>query len=171
MSVWPDLAKFCHFGKFSKTTGKLLWSYLVFGKVLNLLWQFLITFRPFCAAVSSQIMKKSSYLVTLGHFPPHLFLSLPFPLWILLILVDGLKHEAVVDVGNHVQAAGTNALKLSLTDLLLRLIDQQITSKFWWCAWDSQVKWKSNRDNFCLANRDLLYSMCKLTNNLQSYLH
>ena len=58
MSVWPDLAKFRHLGKFSKTTGKLLWSYLVFGKVLNLLWQFLITFRPFCAAVSSQIMKK-----------------------------------------------------------------------------------------------------------------
>ena len=36
---WPDLAKFCHFGKTEQDFGKMLMVYLVFGKILNLLWQ------------------------------------------------------------------------------------------------------------------------------------
>ena len=38
--VWPELAKFRHFSKLSKILDKLLSDYFVFGKKLNLLWQY-----------------------------------------------------------------------------------------------------------------------------------
>ena len=38
-SVWPDMAKFRHFGKIFKVLGKILRVYLVFGKILKLIWQ------------------------------------------------------------------------------------------------------------------------------------
>ena len=28
-AVWPDLAKFCHFGKFLKVSGQLLWVFIL----------------------------------------------------------------------------------------------------------------------------------------------
>ena len=56
-SVWPDLAKFCHLGKLSKVLGKLLRFYLVFGKILNQLWQHFMNFGQIWAFVSSQMMK------------------------------------------------------------------------------------------------------------------
>ena len=39
LPVWPDLTKFRHFGTILKVLGKLLKLYLVFGKILILLWQ------------------------------------------------------------------------------------------------------------------------------------
>ena len=36
--MWPDLAKFCHFGKILQAFGKILNDYFSFGKMLNLLW-------------------------------------------------------------------------------------------------------------------------------------
>ena len=36
---WPNLAKFRHFGKTSQVFGKILTVYLLFGKMLSLLWQ------------------------------------------------------------------------------------------------------------------------------------
>ena len=38
-SVWPDLAKFRHFGKNLQVFGKLLTVRFFFGKMLSLLWQ------------------------------------------------------------------------------------------------------------------------------------
>ena len=38
-AVWPDLAHFWHFGTTLKVLGKFLSDYLVFGKILILLWQ------------------------------------------------------------------------------------------------------------------------------------
>ena len=36
--VLSDLAKFCHFGNIFKFFGNILKVYLIFGKLLNLLW-------------------------------------------------------------------------------------------------------------------------------------
>ena len=36
--MWPDLAKFCHFGSIIKFWGDYVRAYLVLGKILNLLW-------------------------------------------------------------------------------------------------------------------------------------
>ena len=38
-SVWPDLAKFCHFGKILQVFGVFWAVYFLFGKMLSLLWQ------------------------------------------------------------------------------------------------------------------------------------
>ena len=38
-AVWPDLAKFCHFGKSLLVFSKFLTVYFLFGKMLSLLWQ------------------------------------------------------------------------------------------------------------------------------------
>ena len=37
-SVWPDLARFRHFGKSLQVFGKFLTVYFLFGKILSLLW-------------------------------------------------------------------------------------------------------------------------------------
>ena len=37
--VWPDLAKFCHFGKILNVFCNFSRFYLLFSKILNLLWQ------------------------------------------------------------------------------------------------------------------------------------
>ena len=39
MVVWPDSAKFCHFGKSLQVFGYFLTVYFLFGKILSLLWQ------------------------------------------------------------------------------------------------------------------------------------
>ena len=44
-SLLPDLAKFRNFGKILKVFGNLKKFYIVFGKILNLLWQ---TITIFC---------------------------------------------------------------------------------------------------------------------------
>ena len=36
-TVWPDLAKFRHFGKVLQVLGKFLMAYFLFGKMLSLL--------------------------------------------------------------------------------------------------------------------------------------
>ena len=38
-SVWPDLGKFCHFGKILQVFGVFWAVYFLFGKMLSLLWQ------------------------------------------------------------------------------------------------------------------------------------
>ena len=55
--VWPDLAKYRHLGKLSKILGKLLREYLVFRKIVNLLWQIFMNFGQIWIVVCSQIMK------------------------------------------------------------------------------------------------------------------
>ena len=42
--MWPDLAKFRHFGKIFKVFGNFSRLYLLFGKILSLLWPILFTF-------------------------------------------------------------------------------------------------------------------------------
>ena len=37
--MWPDLAKFRHFGKSLKVFGTVLMVYFLFGKMLSVLWQ------------------------------------------------------------------------------------------------------------------------------------
>ena len=45
-SVWPDLAKFYHFGNNFKVFGNYKKLYLVFDKLLNLLWQIFYAIWP-----------------------------------------------------------------------------------------------------------------------------
>ena len=40
-TVWPDLAKFHHFGKYLKIFGNIFKVYLVLGNVFNSIWQYL----------------------------------------------------------------------------------------------------------------------------------
>ena len=66
-TVWPDLAKFRHFGKILKAVGNFERAYLVLGKSLNLLWQILNDFWQTFIGLKGQILNKySSHLVTLG---------------------------------------------------------------------------------------------------------
>ena len=43
-SVRPDLAKFHHLGNILKVFGHFLNKYLLFGKIVNLLWQIFYAF-------------------------------------------------------------------------------------------------------------------------------
>ena len=56
-AVWPDLAKFHHFGKIFKVLGNFSRAYLLFGKILNLLWQILYTFGQIFIDIHGQMLK------------------------------------------------------------------------------------------------------------------
>ena len=47
LAVWPDLAKFRHFGTFLKVLGKFLRVYLVFGEILVQKWQIFLLLGKF----------------------------------------------------------------------------------------------------------------------------
>ena len=57
-SVGPDLAKFCHFGKSLQVFGKILTVYVLFGKMLSLLWQICDIFRLIFVVANGQNIKK-----------------------------------------------------------------------------------------------------------------
>ena len=65
-SVWPDLAKFHHFGKYLKIFGNIFKVYLVLGKVFNSLCHNLYAFGQILIAVNGKILKtQSGHLVKL----------------------------------------------------------------------------------------------------------
>ena len=55
-TLWPDLAKFRHFGKTYSDFGKILMVYLVFGKILTLLCQEFYVIGRIFIAVNGQIL-------------------------------------------------------------------------------------------------------------------
>ena len=58
-SVWSDLAKFRHFGINLKVLGKFLKDYVVFGKILTLLWQKCLTIVQVLIVADGQILKNN----------------------------------------------------------------------------------------------------------------
>ena len=65
-TVWPDLAKFCHFGKILKIFGNFMRVLLVFCNLLNLFWKIQCALRPIYIVVNGQILSKHfRHLVTL----------------------------------------------------------------------------------------------------------
>ena len=65
-AVWPDLAKFHHFGKYLKIFGNIFKVYLVLGQVFISLWHNLYSFGKIFITVNGQILKtQSGHLVTL----------------------------------------------------------------------------------------------------------
>ena len=65
-SVWPDLAKFHHFGQYFKMFGNWFKDYLVLGKAFNSLWYNGYAFGQIFIAENGQILKtQSGHLVTL----------------------------------------------------------------------------------------------------------
>ena len=58
-AVWPDLVKFHHFAKILRVVGKILKVYLVFGKIMKLLWQILNAIGLIFIAVNEQILKNN----------------------------------------------------------------------------------------------------------------
>ena len=67
--MWPDLAKFRHFGKNLEIFGNIFKVYLIFGKVLNPLWGIIYVFGQFFIDVNGQILKKTFQS---GHTDPRL---------------------------------------------------------------------------------------------------
>ena len=59
-----DLAKFHHFGKIFKVLGNFSTVHLLFGKILNLLWQILYTFGQFFFAVNGQMLKNNPAILS-----------------------------------------------------------------------------------------------------------
>ena len=59
MPVWPDLAKFRHFGKTFQVFGKFLTVYFLFGKVLSLFWQIWFFNRLILIVANGQILKNN----------------------------------------------------------------------------------------------------------------
>ena len=57
--VWPDLAKIRHFCKILKVFGNILRVYLIFGIILNLLWQILNAIGLVCIYVKVQIFQNN----------------------------------------------------------------------------------------------------------------
>ena len=57
--VWPDLAKFCHFGKSLQVFGKFLTVYFLFGKMLSILWQIWDIIGIIFIAANGQILKNN----------------------------------------------------------------------------------------------------------------
>ena len=65
-SVWPDLAKYHHFGKYLKTFGNIFKVDLVLEKVFNSLWHNLFAIGQVFNAENGQILKAQfGHLVTL----------------------------------------------------------------------------------------------------------
>ena len=58
-AVWPDLAKFCHFGKSFPVSGKFLTVYFLVGKILSWLWQFCDIIGLIFIAANGQILKNN----------------------------------------------------------------------------------------------------------------
>ena len=56
-AVWGDLAKFRHLGILLKDFGLFLSNYLVFGKIVNLLWQIFHTYGQIFIVLNGQILK------------------------------------------------------------------------------------------------------------------
>ena len=56
-SVWPDLAKFLHFGKILQVFGNILKVYFLFGEILNLLWQICCITGQIFIVTNGQILK------------------------------------------------------------------------------------------------------------------
>ena len=65
--MWPYLAIFRHFGTILLLLGNVLRIYFVFGKPLNLLWQFLNVIRLICIDVNGQMLKNN--LAIWSHWP------------------------------------------------------------------------------------------------------
>ena len=64
-SVWPDLAKFCNFGKSLQVFGKFLIVYFLFVKMLSLLWQTCYIIGLIFIVANGQILKNN--LTHLSH--------------------------------------------------------------------------------------------------------
>ena len=90
--MWPDLAKFRHFGKILQVFGKFLMVYFLFGKIYNLLFQICCTTELIFIVANGQILKHNVTIWSHWHllipicvcvckpkqsssFPPHLLLS------------------------------------------------------------------------------------------------
>ena len=62
-TVWPDLAKFWHFGKNIQQSLAIFQKlYLVFGSILNLLGQKIAIRQSFTTAVNGQILKNNIFI-------------------------------------------------------------------------------------------------------------
>ena len=59
LQVWPDLAKFHHFGKNVQVFVKTLIVYWLFGKMVNLLWQICDIIGPIFIATNGKILKNN----------------------------------------------------------------------------------------------------------------
>ena len=57
--MWPDLAKFRHFGKIFKVLGNFSRIHLLFGKILNLLWQILCAIGQVFIEVNGQMLNNN----------------------------------------------------------------------------------------------------------------
>ena len=58
-SVCPDLANFRHFGETLKVFGNILRGYLVFGILMNILWQIWSAIRQIVIVVYGKIFKNN----------------------------------------------------------------------------------------------------------------
>ena len=57
--MWPDLAKFRHFGKSFPVFGKFLTVYFLFGKILSWLWQICDVIGLILIVANGQILKNN----------------------------------------------------------------------------------------------------------------
>ena len=82
--VWPDLAKFRHFGKILQSFGKLLGHYFLFGKIVNLHWEICYITGLIIIVVNGQILKHD--LTIWSHWFKQNFTQLePLNNWLLKI--------------------------------------------------------------------------------------
>ena len=56
--VWPDWAKFCHFGNIQKAFVNFVRVHLVYGEILKPLWQLFNVNGPIFTVVNGQILNK-----------------------------------------------------------------------------------------------------------------
>ena len=72
--MWPDLAKFRHFGNSVQVFGNFLTVYFLFGKMLSLLWQTCDIIGLICIVGNGQILKNN--LTIWSHWRLPIFLPI-----------------------------------------------------------------------------------------------
>ena len=130
--MWPDLAKFCHFGKILQVFGKLSTVYFSFGKILILFWRICFIIGIIFIVTNGQILKNNLTMWSHGF-------SCSFVYWTSTYLGSGCtyKWRVCIEIDDSAAAAAAAAgdcdflQSFSLTDFSLSnkdLIETKIRS-------------------------------------------
>ena len=112
-AVWPDLAKFHHFGKYLKIFGNIFKVYLVLGKVFNSLWHNLYAIGHIFIAKMAYYWKHNFVIWS------HCLKALTTLQLAIKYLVDGVKSPFVITPSSSAAAVEAAKLMHELTHVCL----------------------------------------------------
>ena len=96
--VWPELSKIRHFGNFFESLWHFLTVYLLFGKMLNLLWRFFNASGQNFVAVNEEILRNN--LATFRSLCCFDIIVLSSPIWSSYFWYSNHVANSVIDFKN-----------------------------------------------------------------------